>query len=212
MTRRIIRRLRTGEPLPAHKPYRYTTTDGYVVWRWRVASCEYVEILEHRAVLGNPAGLEVHHKNRDRRDNSADNLVALNSSNHGLEHRSWEIGRALELYRAGHSTPEIGRIIGVNHAWVYRCLRASGIRMRNQSEAQLHPAPIDEIAKLHSRGFSAERIATAVGVSAQVVRRVIKKSGLAPHPVGRRANGCGELRRSETQGWCPAGCEDGPPR
>src|SRR5581483_6189066 len=63
----MIRYLRPGDPIPEGEPRRYSTPKGYVRLRWKVGPYEYVEAWEHRVLVGNPDGHQVHHVNHQPR-------------------------------------------------------------------------------------------------------------------------------------------------
>jgi hypothetical protein len=81
-----IRALRDDEPLPMSEPKRYRNDRGYIRLRWLVSPNHNVEAYEHRVVMGRPAGMEVHHKNRVRDDNRPENLMILTPEQHALLH------------------------------------------------------------------------------------------------------------------------------
>lgn len=81
------RQLRAGEPLPEGEPSRYLNDRGYVRLRWLVGVGEYVEVYEHRLVMGiPPREMEIHHINGIKTDNRRANLVALSKSDHAILH------------------------------------------------------------------------------------------------------------------------------
>lgn len=82
-----IRTLKQGDPIPAGEPRRYLNDAGYVRLRWKVGVEQYVEVYEHRLVMGMPPDdLHVHHRNRDRQDNRPENLEVLTWGEHRQRH------------------------------------------------------------------------------------------------------------------------------
>lgn len=82
-----IRRLNPGETIPDGEPRRYKHSLGYVVLRWLVAPCTYVEAFEHRVVMGlPPVDVQIHHVNGVKTDNRRSNLVALSAGDHAILH------------------------------------------------------------------------------------------------------------------------------
>ena len=175
---RHIRTLRPDEARPDGEPRRYPDKAGYVRLRWRVGVGEYVEIREHRAVLGIDAP-HVHHRNHDPADNRPGNLMALTSQEHAAIHaqerRRFDRRRAAQLYAAGVSTPELARIYGVNSSTIYRGLRGFGVALRTISES-IRRVAVDEggMVAAHDRGMRWGRIAVEFGVSREIVARVMR--------------------------------------
>lgn len=134
-TPRSCRTLRPDEPRPEGEPYRYPDRAGYVRLRWKVGVGQYVEVREHREALGAGYGRHVHHKDHDPANNDPDNLVLLTPAEHAAIHaaesRRVDVQRAMGLYEEGYSTPEIGRLLGVDASNVYRRLRDAGMTFRN---------------------------------------------------------------------------------
>lgn len=131
---RRLRTLRPGEPRPAGEPRRYPDRDGYIRLRWRVGPSDYVEIREHRAIAAHVDGIHVHHIDHDPGNNDPSNLVILTKSEHarlhGRELQRFDREEARHLYELGYSTPQIGRMLGVDQSNVYRGLKAIGVRFR----------------------------------------------------------------------------------
>jgi len=81
------RRLQPGDAIPDWEPRRYRHSNGYVVLRWLVAPCTYVEAFEHRVVMGlPPVEIQIHHINGVKTDNRRENLVGLSVSDHAILH------------------------------------------------------------------------------------------------------------------------------
>lgn len=128
-----IRRLEAGEPLPAGKPRRYLTNDGYVLCRWRIGPQTYVEALEHRMIAGRDAE-NVHHVNGDKTDNRPENLEPITASAHTQKHTkpSFDVVEAAQLYRDGWSLPRLAKKYGLNAVSVMRTLKRRGVQMRSK--------------------------------------------------------------------------------
>jgi hypothetical protein len=127
-----IRQLRAGEVVPTGNPARYLSGHGYVRLRWRLGK-EYVEVYEHRVHDGRVTGAEqVHHINRNRSDNSPQNLARMTETEHKIAHRpEWWI-TAAELYLAGQSMKQVGNRLGRDSGTVYRGLKRMGIATRSE--------------------------------------------------------------------------------
>jgi hypothetical protein len=137
----VIRTLRPDEPVPDGEPRRYRDRDGYVRLRWRVGVRQYVEVREHRAIVGHIPDLHVHHLNHDTSDNRPENLVHMTPAEHAAHHaasqRRVDVEQAKRLYEAGLSTVQIGRLQGVDPSNVWRQLNRIGYRMRPKPGADL---------------------------------------------------------------------------
>jgi hypothetical protein len=81
----VVRLLKTGEPIPASKPRVYSDRDGYIRLRWKLGPRDYVETRLHRLIVGLDAPV-VHHINGDPNDNSPDNLMRTDRSEHAAIH------------------------------------------------------------------------------------------------------------------------------
>lgn len=186
---RKIRTLRSGEPFPTSEPRRYPDRAGYIRLRWKVGPGEYVEIREHRAVRAGDESDHVHHINHNPADNRLENLVRLSKHEHAAIHggksRKFNRRRAAQLYEAGLSTPELGRVFGVNAASIYRALRAEGVALRNIGESKRTPIDEDRVIALHDAGWKAGTIGRELGVGREVVARVLRDHGRKPHGPGR---------------------------
>lgn len=185
---RVVRTLRPDEPRPPGEPRRYPDRSGYVRLRWKVAKNEYVEIREHRAVLGIDVE-HVHHRNHDTADNRLDNLVPLSAAEHsalhGLERRIWDRKRAAALYASGLSTTEVGGLYGINAATVSRGLRREGVAMRPFGSVPRIAVDEQAAVALHDAGIRWGAIAQRLGVSREVVERVMREHNRKPFPPGR---------------------------
>lgn len=189
--RRTIRTLRSGEPIPSSEPRRYPDRAGYIRLRWKVGPHEYVEIREHRLVRSGADSDHVHHINHNASDNRPENLIRLSKGEHAALHgdgnRKFARRRAAELYEAGLSTVELGRVFGVNGASIYRALRNAGVEMRGLSESQRTRVDEARVIELHDSGWKAATIGREVAVGREVVVRVLREHGRKPHGPGRPA-------------------------
>jgi hypothetical protein len=186
----MIRQITRMEDVPWSTPRRYRNQAGYIRLRWALPDGVFAECYEHRLVCGFPDG-HVHHINGRKDDNRPDNLRVVTSAEHGREHRDFDHAEAAKAYAAGLTTTEVGTAFGVTAGQVSRALRAMGVQMRPPAMPKVD-APIDCICVMHSVGMSANRIASEVGVSAQIARRVVRDAGLPSHPVGRKPGRRGE--------------------
>ena len=128
-----IRTLKPGERVPEHKPRRFPDRRGYIRLRWKVATNQYVETLEHRIDGGVVTDApNVHHRNHDPGDNRPENLLALSVGEHTSIHNpmTWDVAEATRLYAEGWSTIDLGQRYCVNPVSVYRGLRKRGVSMR----------------------------------------------------------------------------------
>lgn len=181
-----VRFLRPGETPPEGvQPARYKNSAGYVRLRWRVAPREYVEVLEHRFVMGAKPGQEVHHKNHVRDDNRPENLELVTSAEHGERHRSHDHETIIELYLTGLSTPQVGARVGLDPSTVWRVLDTAGVPIRPGSGYNRLDLDTDVVRRLHLGGVRSRAIAAALGVSATCVDRRVRELGLTPHRGGR---------------------------
>jgi hypothetical protein len=169
--------------LPAGEPRRYHTSDGYIVWRWRVGTNRYVEVLEHRAVTGIPAG-PVHHEDLVKTNNDPSNLKSVGTAAaHRAEHRTYDRERAASMYRSGATIPEIAAALGANTGTVSRMLHAEGVPIRRNW--RLSPVTAAEVRPLYERGMRPAAIAAELGCSAVPVRRVMRENSMTAYPPGR---------------------------
>ena len=129
-----IRQLQPGDPVPTGEPRRYANKKGYVRLRWKVAPYEYIEVYEHRLVVGLPPG-HVHHKNEVKGDNRGDNLRRVTRLEHGEEHSRINFTEAAALYESGWSLPQLSDRYGVHNSSVMRFLKKRGVQMRTLSES-----------------------------------------------------------------------------
>lgn len=187
-----IRMLRSDESLPEGEPRRYSTRSGYIRLRWRIGPGDYVEVLEHRRVRTGADSDHVHHINHNPSDNRPENLVRLTKDEHaalhGSESRKFDRRRAIQLYEAGLSTPELARVFGVHHVSVYRALRKEGVPLRRTGEWARTPVDEGRVLALHDAGWKAGTIGREVGVGREVVVRVLREHGRKLYGAGRPAS------------------------
>jgi transcriptional regulator with XRE-family HTH domain len=189
----MIRSLAPGEPLPSTAPRRYYNAQGYVRLRWRDGD-GYVECYEHRAVMGNPAGVHVHHRNGIRDDNRPENLEALDAALHLGQHyddRRIDDALAAELYLDGMTTTAVGERLGVTATTITRSLQRSGVPTRSRLEHFDTIADVPEILRMFDEeGIGAVLIARRLGLGPPTVRRILDREGRdrsAPRRHMRRA-------------------------
>ena len=200
-TVKSLRTLRADEPRPAGEPRRYPDRDGYIRLRWRVGIQEYVEVREHREVMGaGPMdGTHVHHRDHDKANNDPANLVRLTPDEHAAIHAAEQlrvnIPRAIAMYREGVGTPEIGRLLGVNASNVYRRLAPFGV-LRRPSEAGAIRRTVDDqrAIELHALGLNAGQIARLLDCGPDAARAALRRNGIRGRRSGRPTL---EMRRIE---------------
>ena len=182
----VIKRLPQGDPIPSGTPRRYVQkSTGYIILRWRVGPKQLVECLEHRAVMGNPKGMHVHHKNHDRTDNRPENLEVLSPAEHGAEHRLIDPAEVRRLYESGMSYPQIAERLGCDNSVALRAGRKVGLVSRSSAEA--HTVAVDDraIAAMYVKGYGTYRIGRAFGVSSTRVLKSLRQSGVTVRGPGR---------------------------
>jgi len=197
----VIRQLRPGEAVPADEPRRYRSGHGYIRLRWLVGPRQYVETYEHRVVDGYVTTAEhVHHKNHVKHDNRPGNLAHLTAADHALAH-SDELeplrDRAVTLYQTGHSTTEVGRILGVNHGTVSRWIGRKGKKARTRAR-YVSPLDMRTILRRYQSGEGYASLARSAGVSTGRMRSLISQAGIELRGVGRVPESA--IRITETDG------------
>ena len=175
----MIRYLRDDEPLPDSEPRRYRGSAGYVRLRWRLGPGELVEALEHRVLVGRPAGMDVHHINGVKDDNRIENLQAIPRRDHMREHNlRIDEKAAAEMYASGMSTVQIGESLSHDASVVWRALDRQGVKCRSFSEALTRLHIDDQVRELHALGWTQMEIATTLGVSRWTLSQRYRKLGL----------------------------------
>lgn len=209
-----IRFITSLSEVPPGAPKRYRNSRGYIRLRWLIAPSEYVEVLEHRLVMGIPEG-QVHHINRIKHDNRPENLIVLTAEEHTQLHarEDWESGkytgvsqrdreraqrrleierrwdRMADLYRSGATTITVGEEFGIDPSNVSRGLRARGVQMRSTGEVRAIPIDGGSVIARYAAGEGATRIARELRVSLARVHRVLSDAGIALRGAGRVRGG-----------------------
>jgi transposase-like protein len=166
-----------GETVPAGTPRRSVHTNGYVLLEWDVNNDITLRAYEHRVVLGNPKGGQVHHKNHIRTDNRPENLEWCESAAaHHQRHIRFDDATAIAMYQSGSSTTEIGRRLGVNNGNVSRRLRQIGVVMR--------PSGRGEMPSQGPRGARNGRSKLTEAAVREI--RAMSQAGARPHQIARR--------------------------
>lgn len=186
-----IRRLPRGAPIPSNPPRRYRTSDGYFVWRWRVGTREYIEVLEHRVRDGHVVDAEtVHHHDHVRHNNSRSNLSPISASEHARIHhrRTTDRKAAVAMYASGMTTVAIAAELGTYCGNISRILRAEGVTIRPSWKR----TPVDEaeLERLGRLPMPWGAIARELRLTRAIVDRRLRELGVPPYPAGNP-----ELRR-----------------
>lgn len=182
-----IRQLKSGERIPDAPARRYLNrSNGYVRLRWTVAPRTQVEVYEHRV---DPDGVVVdgvvHHDDRNRANNSPDNLhVHSDAASHMKEHRT-DDERIAALYQEGLTTTEISARLGVRASTAYRSLVRQGEKIRPVKDQLKKNLPTDEICSRYSAGESLAKLATAFEVSTGAIQRRLAEGGVTARKCGR---------------------------
>lgn len=184
----VIRQLRPGEVVPDFRPRRYTSSDhGYVRLRWKVGVRQYVETYEHRVVGGVVTTAEqVHHRNRNKKDNSASNLAHLTADEHRAEHHAelqpdWD--RIVTLHLTGLNTSQVAQIVRRDESNVWRVLNRCGIKVRQPVEREIDS---EDAVRLYLGGAGIKLIAKVYGIDVNRVRAAIYQAGAPRRKVGRQ--------------------------
>lgn len=198
LRRSAIRRLAPGEPIPEGDARRYRTKSGYMVLRWKVGKSRYVEVLEHRAVMGNPEGMHVHHINGIRDDNRPENLEVVDPVTHLSErHGATWADEAVDLYNAGYTTIDISKMLGVASSGVYRQLARRGVTFRSKMEYERAGIDVSEVVRQRTdEGLPPGEIAALMSVGEQQVRAILRERNVPSFRAGRPKAEDLELRKA----------------
>lgn len=180
--------IQPGEPLPAGEPMRIVTRNGYIRLRWNLGGGSFVEIFEHRLVVGIPsAEFSVHHKNHIKTDNRPENLEVILKSDHSKLHHpvSVDVGFVAAQYLGGKTLPELAAEHGVDGGNLSRLLRRYGVTMRTSAESRRASVDTKRIREMHDAGCSIGVIAREFGVGQDIIRRRCREMSLPSRPVGR---------------------------
>lgn len=181
------RAIRPGEPIPNGVPQRIVTKKGYVRLRWNLGNGVSAEIFEHRLVMGNPDGVDVHHKNGDKRDNRAENLELIAHGAHSRLHNSskLDVATIAAEYAGGATLPRLAKRFGVHSSTLSRLLRRRGVAMRKAWLTRRIKIDTGALVRLHEVGVSLRGIADALNTTEWIVRSRAKQLGLPSRPIGR---------------------------
>ena len=114
-----------------------------------------------------------------------------------------ERGRAVELYRAGRSLEDVGRVLGMSPTTVSKLVKAAGVEVRAANELKV-PVPVrQEIADKYATGVSTVKLATEYGLAQSSVTEIITGCGVPMRTRGRRLN---TSEREQVAAEYAAGC------
>lgn len=168
------RALRPGEPLPAFPARRYRTVQGYIQLRWTVATNQIDWVYEHRVKDGRVVADEhVHHRNRVRDDNRADNLEGMTAQAHVEEHTEVRPHEVAVLYLSGLTQPQIARRLGCDTSVVCRALGKAGVPARTARERAPWP-PEADLRRAYAACTSATAMAALLGIPVGRVRDAMR--------------------------------------
>jgi transposase len=97
-----------------------------------------------------------------------------------------EVEELVEAYRQGDSVYKLGRKYGIHRITVAEHLRRHGIVTRVGGRIEFTPGQKHESAALYTAGWSIGRVATRMGVSYGVMRRVLEEAGVEFRKRGSR--------------------------
>lgn len=179
-SKKSTRALRHGEPLPNGEPRRYLTSHGYIKLRWKIGPNSYLDIFEHRLVVGRPPDhMQVHHINGVKSDNRPENLMVVTPRQHGAEHITFDLHAAERDYLAGMSYPQLSEKYNVDSAALMRGLKKHrGMKSRGIGEARRAQVDAALVVDLFRRGWRATWIAEELGCTTAVVRNRLDEAGL----------------------------------
>ncbi|GGH33995.1 HNH endonuclease [Microbacterium album] len=168
-----IRTLRAGDPIPAGEPRRYLTGAGYIKLRWKVGVEDYVEVYEHRFVMGMPDDdLQVHHRNRGRRDNRPENLVVLSAAEHRALHDA-------------EDRPEFERRMAERGGYRSRAAQQKAERAAAR-RAALHRRAL-AMRAMYEAGSTTTEIGDAFGIHSSNVSIHLRRVGTEMRPFSSRS-------------------------
>lgn len=163
MTSATYRQLQADDLVPDGDPRRYRDGRGYIRLRWLVEARTYVEVYEHRLVMGLP-NAEVHHENEDKGDNAAGNLVALTKAEHARTHQRHRPGVATGL--------DAGRL-PFGRAW--EAAHKASRRMEREAVADAFWAAV---AADYLGGTDTPELALKYGRDTSVISRQLRSRGV----------------------------------
>lgn len=160
--------------MPEGQPKRYLNDAGYVRLRWKVGVEEYVEVYEHRLVAGMPPEeMHVHHRNRVRADNRAENLQVLTFEEH----------RALHL---DEDRPEFARRRAARGGFKSRQAQEKAARADARREA-MHQRAL-AMREMYEAGATTTEVGEAFGIDASRVSIHLRRVGTTMRPFQRWAS------------------------
>lgn len=91
-----------------------------------------------------------------------------------------DVDNLVELYRSGDSYSEVAKKLGVSASFVRKRLVEHGVELRPSSHYRRHVLDTQRVVRRYLSGESEKAVAGSLGVSRQVIRRVLLESGITP--------------------------------
>lgn len=140
--------------------------------RWSLGHDEYVEAYEHRINAGRPPqGMEVHHLNGNKTDNSPENLIVLSKRDHAKLH-AYLKSPVWKVEKASHEN--------------YRSRLAYEKSMRRKEREALRHAKYMRMRRLYEKGMSTTEIGEAFHMDSSNVSIHLRQVGTQMRPFGSR--------------------------
>lgn len=121
----------------------------------------YVEAYEHRVVMGNPAGMQVHHRDGNKANNHPSNLELVDIVEHAKHHGSVLSAQSKRVTQWD------------GHKCLSRYLRSKRRQMRQAMRRDLQEC----IAGLYLSGLSTIQVGEVVGRNTGTISRDIREAG-----------------------------------